>query len=184
MKKFAVLGFIAVSVTVFLLGCGRADMDYENQSVSFHELSEMLENIEEVSLTIYYANTWIRTRFPWSVEFFLGGRYSNKIVIEGDELKEHIDFLQQIATRLSNGVLIPIEREAIEETRMYYIFETADGKQSFSVSMWGGSRNEDNTFTDVMFVNGEVVYRDNILIELALPFLSEDTANDFRRGLR
>ncbi|MCL2388126.1 MAG: hypothetical protein FWC89_11365 [Defluviitaleaceae bacterium] len=166
MKKISkALGLIIMSALVF---CGCVGVP-KNSTIN---LPELLENIDEISLTIYHIPL-ILTPFPWTMEMFMDASITDSITIDSDGLKEHMDFLTEIVNRLDGGVLRPFEGDTRESVVMHYVFKATDDRELLSVTIWGFHRDDDGTVTSVMFVNGNAVYEDHLLIELVVPFLPE-----------
>ena len=87
---FGVL-LLAVSIFVYLGGNG---MRPEKALDNFSKLIKK-ENLDGLSLTIYYLSPYTLTSYPLSVDDLVRSR-KYELVINGSELEEHIDLLQQI----------------------------------------------------------------------------------------
>ena len=193
-KRYIILGvLILILLAVTLLpGCGANDVPPKESmpaEEALNKLSELLkkDNFGGLTLTIYYKNPFTDTRFPWTVDHLIygitavnepprenddaNGSYDQKIVVDGDRLKEHIDLLRQIAA----VTLIPVEKNSYIGARIYYMFETEQDGKILDVAMFGCENNS-------MFVNGFEAEGNDIFCDIITPFLPEDSAkelNDF-----
>ncbi len=95
-KKHIILGFIFL---VFLLGYFYP----KRPSLNLYNVINN-ENIEDLSLTIYYTGPNFFTFIPWNVDALIKSDQTRKIVINGSELKNHIDLFKNIR----DGDLIPV----------------------------------------------------------------------------
>ena len=166
-KKFLTVVFVMLIfvLTVFLTGCGRGEVAFEEPLPSFSELIGS-GNFDDVSLTIYYKNFLVLTRIPVSLELLTGGWYDYRIVVGGEELAEH----RELLNRLSNVEPAWAEPEAIVNARLYYVFEHEKYGEIFSFVAHGFHRDSSNI---VVFVNGREAKDDRIFYEAVLPFLPE-----------
>ena len=184
------LGFcILVLITIAILtGFGGSDMRYQTALGDFPKLIE-LEKFDNLSLTIYYMNPFILTRAPLSVNDLVygitavnesprekndaNGLYEQKIVINGSQLKEHVDLL----SRIGSVNLMPIEEKSYLNARIYYVFETEEDGKLLDVVLWGGY--DDNS----IYVNGIEVEGNNIFYDIIIPFLPEVSVKDLSNYL-
>lgn len=125
------------------------------------------ENVENISLTIYYMSPFILTRQPLSVNDLINSSKAQKIVIEGDSLKEHIALFEQI----ENDDLIPVKDKSYIDARLYYVLESKKNGELLDVSMWGGENNR-------IFVNGVEIIENDIFYDVVKPFLSKDAIKE------
>ena len=129
------------------------------------------ENIDDISLSIYYMSPYIFTDIPLSVDDLISDNTTTKTVISGSDLEEHINLFDQI----SNYNLIPVKKKSSYlNVRMYYVLESRKNGKLLDVAMWGGN-GEDNS----IFVNGVEVKGNNILYDVIIPFLPEDAAKEW-----
>lgn len=171
-KKHIVVGFIVVLllVSTILTSCGRGNMYSKKQFLNFSELIGN-ENIEDISLTIYYMSPYILTNIPLSVDSFTNSSSAKKIVINGSDLEEHINLFKQI----SNDDLIPIRKKSSYlDVRLYYVLESKKNGKLFDVAMWGGDGDENSIFVNEFEVKGN-----DIFYEAIIPFLPEDAAKEW-----
>ena len=182
-KKYVICGVIILIliINVILAGCGRVDMGSKETYSNFYELIES-GNFNDISLTIYYKNLFVRTRTPVRLEQLKGGWYDNtgqlidglydyKVVVTGEDLAEHRDLI----SRIINAELIPVENEPIVNARLYYVFEHEQYGELFNVLAFGGG--------DTLFVNGVRVEHNRVFYEMVLPFLPEDAVETIERYL-
>jgi hypothetical protein len=166
-KKYIIVGFIVflIFITTLLTSCWKDNVDSKKQSLNFSDLINN-ENIDDISLTIYFINPFILTRHPWSAEEIIRSREEQKIVINGNDLEEHIDLFKQI----NNDDLIPVKKKSYLDARLYYVFESKKNGKLFDVAMWGS----DNS----IFVNGFEVKENEIFYDVIKPFLPIDAVKE------
>ncbi|WP_422658084.1 hypothetical protein ACK8P5_20415 [Paenibacillus sp. EC2-1] len=157
-NKFPI--FILLTITI-LASCGGNNIRPEKVLNSFSKLIEN-NNIDDLSLTIYYISPSNLTRSPLSVDGLINSNYVYKEIVNGSSLEEHIDLLNQ----LNNHVLIPVGNKSSIDARFYYVFENKKNRKVLDVSMWGN----DNS----IFVNGLEIQEDDIFYDIVMPLLSED----------
>ena len=154
-----------VLLAIILTGCSK-DMRPAKELEKYTKIIED-ENFDKLSLTIYYINPTILTRAPLSVDQLIKYNNVNKIVISGSELKEHIDLLKQI----NKDVIIQVKKNTRLNARLYYVFETEEGKV-LDVAMWG----DDNS----VFVNGFEVKWNDVFLDIIKPFLTQEAKDDLK----
>ncbi|AIQ54616.1 hypothetical protein [Paenibacillus sp. FSL R7-0331] len=120
------------------------------------------EDINDISLTIYYLNPFILTRYPLSAEDLISFTDVQKIVIRGGDLEEPMDLLKQI-----NDDLESVKKKSRVNARIYYVFESKKNGKLFDVAMWGRDSS--------VFVNGVEVKGNDIFYDVIKTFLPEDT---------
>ena len=130
------------------------------------------EQFEDMKLTIYYMDIFMSTRIPVSIELMVGGWYQEKIIVVGDDLRVIADILE----RIDGGILTPRISNSELNTRIYYIFETTDGRKIFDMAMWVHDNGN-------MMINGHEFVGDDVFIEVILPFLSENSRNRLQGAL-
>jgi hypothetical protein len=146
--------------SIVLIGC----KEYETKE--YIELKEFNVAIEkepmDFTLSVYYIDPRILTRAALSVDRLINYSIVTNIVINSDELKEHIDLLK----RLNSAELIPVEEESYIDARLYYVFESEKDGKILDVALC--------TSRGHMFVNGMEVAMNPVFVELVLPFLPEE----------
>lgn len=157
-----ILLFIAVTSLIMF---GSNDIISKKSSIKFSKLLKQ-ENLDDLSLTIYYINPLILTLYPLSVDDLINMDNVHKIIIDGSNLEEHIDLLN----RISNVDLVPVEQESRVDARLYYVFETENNRKVFDVSMWG----KDNS----IFVNGIETEENDIFYDVLETFLPDEITKD------
>lgn len=160
---------IIVGVFVFLLSAIPVlfSIYFTKPSLNVSEMIEN-ENINDLSLTIYYLSPYTYMFYPVSSVEDLSHR-CEKIVINGGDLKKHIDSFRQI----SNDDLKPIIWKSSDlDLRLYYVLESKKNGKLFDVAMWGKDG-------DSMIVNGYEAKGNNIFIDVIIPFLPEDKAESW-----
>ena len=164
MKKKFILCLLVILLIVSILFC------YINKSVGFREKLEVDilsifegENVDDITMTIYYTNPLSLTRLPWTVDMLIDN-CDHKIVVDGSELKRHFDIFGQIDKK----IFIPVLNSSNMNARVYYTIESKKNGNLFEVAMWG----EGNS----MFVNGVEIKENGILYDIIIPFLPEEAA--------
>lgn len=141
--------------------------------------SELIEDgdLNDHKLTIYYLDFDILLYSPLDIDDLINDFMVNRIVVNGTRLEEHIDLLKQ----LINTELIPVERVAYLDARVYYVFETETEGKLFDVAMWGVRRDDEGNYIDpCIFVNGVSINVDDIFYDVMIPFLPEDVAKEWK----
>jgi hypothetical protein len=110
--------FLLLTVTIFT-GCEENDIRLGKALNNFSKSIEK-ENLDNITLTIYYLSPFILTRAPLSIDNLISHNATQKIVVDSNSLKEHVDLLNQI----NEDILIRIEYESSIDARLYYVFET------------------------------------------------------------
>jgi len=158
--------FILFVVTI-LTSCGGNDM-------RLNDFSKVIEKgkLDDLSLTIYYMNPFIQTRFPLSVDHLINRSSVQTFVIYGNELEEQIDLINQIG----NTTLKSIKKETYLDARIYYVFSTEEEGTILDVAMWRGDSN--------IVVNGIAVEEEKIFYDVVMPFLPENAVKDLKAYIR
>lgn len=165
-KKIIIIGFTVLLAVVAsnLIGCGSHNID-----TNFSDIIEN-EDINNLSLSIYYVNPYIFTLSPWSIDDLINSKNVNKVVIKGRDLEEHIDLLGQI----NNADLIQSNKNHPHlNVRLYYALESKKNGKILDVAMWGDNNS--------IFVNGLEVNGNDIFYDVIMPFLPEDVAKEFKK---
>ena len=119
---------------------------------------------EDLSLTIYYVSPYILTRHPWRIEDLVKATDVKKITIDSEELAPYLELLR----KLDASALQPVNEETYLNARLYYVFETDDGKLlEVAINGWSGNA----------FVNGVEIEPSSVLYDIIIPFLSEEDRN-------
>ena len=163
LKKRISIGFLALllfTITV-LTGCGSDNMRPEKELKTFAEIIEK-GNLDNLSLTIYYIDPTILTRYPLSVDNLMNYSGVNKIVIEGKDLEEHISVFKNV----TNTALQSVREKSYIDARIYYVFETEESRTVFDVIMWGANNS--------MFIDGLEIKETDAFCDVMIPFLPEE----------
>jgi len=163
---------IAIIVTIAIIA-GIAVIIYRKCGQNLINFSEIAENDnwDELSLTIYYLSPGTLTLFPIGAELLADAWHEQRIVVYGNDLREHADLLLQLDT----VKLIPVAEESRINARIYYVFETKGGR-AFRVAMWGAGQS--------LFVNGREVEEHSLLYDVLIPFLPEGIFLDIEHLIR
>lgn len=138
------------------------------QKILFN-IPAMIENedINDISLTIYYLDLHALLFYPVSSVEDLIQRSDEKVVISGSDLEEHVDLFR----KMSNEGFIPVWKKSSDlDLRVYYVLESKKNGKLFDVAMWGDGGS--------IFVNGIEVKENKIFYDVIIPFLPEDVARD------
>jgi hypothetical protein len=131
------------------------------------------ENIDDISLTIYYMDPFTFTVIPLGIDDLMNNFYVDKIVIRGNDLEEHIDLFKQI----NSDYMKPVwKKSPYINVRVYYVLESKKNGKLFDVAMWGI---DDKS----MFVNGLEVKGNNIFFDVIKPFLTENQVEKMEKWL-
>jgi len=136
-------------------------------------LSKLIENenIDDLTLTIYYLNPGILPHSPVNVEMLVYGTWEGaKTVIHVDDLREHIDLFKQI----DHNDLTPVRwwrRTPYMDIRLYYVLESRKSGKLFNVAAWG--------YDESIYVNGFEVKGKDIFYDVIMPFLPEDVIRNW-----
>lgn len=135
-------------------------------SYALDDYSEMVCNgdSDHVTLTVYYTNPYVLSRFPWSTEFLMN-HADRVITVDSGALKCNIDSL----IKLRNTELQPFSGDYYDNARLCYVFQKGDGKRILEVSV-------NCRYSDAC-VNGIAVVYNPVLLEIIDPFLSEADRN-------
>jgi len=166
LKLFALL---LIPITLFS-GCDKMKTQLQQ---TFDTYSSMLEEgrVDELKLKIYYISEEVFFCAPLSVDKLIHSSYTQMIVVEGEELKSHIDLLKDLKAE----ALTPVREESYLDARLCYIFETMDGEKVLEVASYGSPKGNKNLKgKHDVFVNGIPVEHNDILYEVIKPFCSDD----------
>ena len=167
LKYFVLILLIfAIVVTVFV--CSR--WNRIKLHCELRDFSKTLEQetLDGLTLKIYYIGPDVLTQMPLRVSDLVEGKaHPQVIVVDSEDLKEHIDSLN----RLNINNLVPVRYKSHLHSRMCYIFET-DNKAKILEVAFGGLENP------TVFVNGiEVAYND-VFRDIVEPFVTEEVMAD------
>lgn len=172
LKKGKIFGFLLLLIlatTIFFI-FGGMDMFSRKSSANFSEIIKQ-DNIDNLSLKIYYMSPYMLTLRPLNVDDLINMSEVHKVVVSGSSLKEHINILNQI----SNADFIPVKNKSCINARLYYVFETKKNGKVFDVALWG---NENS-----VFVNGVEVKGIDAFYDVVIPFLPEDIVKELKKYL-
>jgi len=166
-RKCIALILAATLIVSALGGCGGMGASQKRALDRFSkEISK--GRIDDISLTIYYTGPENWYVIPPDADELIRRSESDKIVVSGTELKEHIDILSQI-----NGeLLVPVKGESYVNAVLHYVFKDKHGKRLFDVTIWD---------LNGILVNGLKVEAKDIFFDIVLPFLPEDMAKRFEK---
>lgn len=171
-KKQSMIGLIILLLlaVIILISYGRSNMFSKKPFFNFSELIEN-DNVDDISLTIYYMSPYIFTDFPQSVDDLINRCGDNKIVISGSELEEYSDLFQQV----SNDDLIRFKKKSsYVDARLYYVLESKKNGKVFDVTMWGIDGDDES-----ILVNGFEVKENDVFYDMVIPFLPEETTKEY-----
>jgi len=124
--------------------------------------------------SIYFIETASTRHLPFSVEDFFDRKiYERKIVVDGNELEEHIELLRQI----NADNLIPITHEYPLLVVLYYVFEI-NGRIIFSVAPQLDGNNSS------MIINGVDFKWDDVFFDVIRPFIHEDIVKHWDTSIK
>jgi len=137
------------------------------------EFSDHLEigSVQNVTLTIYYLCPSIFSR-PVSEDALKTVAYHYKVVVRGSYLQRYIELLR----KMYEYEPTPVKSESpVADVRILYVFESADGRTLFRVSMWGDDES--------MYVNGVEVEQSDVFYDVLIQFLPVHTVRGLERVL-
>jgi len=120
------------------------------------------DNIDSVSLIIYYMDPRILTRVPVSLDSLINGLYDYRIIVASEDLAKHRDLLNQ----LTSTEFVPVKSESVIDARLYYVFEHAEYGEIFNFL-------SSVRFGDNISVNGHKTESNRVFFEMVVPFLTE-----------
>jgi len=169
--------WVIMSLLMFVVFTG--GLYYMNSANSFVTLAEFIEqeDIEDLSLTIYFFAPTSPTRFPVSVSDLTESFHEYKIIIRGSRQE---DIIFDILRNLADTELVLVEGEVRTCARIHYVFETGDGQNIFEVTLWGL---EDAGRTNHIIVNGVAVEENIIFYEAIKQFLPANAVDVLNRRI-
>lgn len=169
-KKAMLLCFIGLILfsIIALTGCRENSMTLQK---AFNDFSQILEQamLDGLRLKIYYLPPSIFTRAPLTVDNLIRSSSTQKIVIDSERLKEHIDLLNQ----LTADSLVPVKHKSHLAARLCYIFETDNDGTILEIAI-GGINNS-------VFVNGIEVEYNDLFYDVIEPFLTEEARKETKQ---
>lgn len=165
-RKNSIVGI----VVVILLAVFFVFYWYSNKtSINVAERIEN-ENMDDISLKIYYLSPYDLMLYPVSSVEDLIQRCEKKFVIYGSELEENIDLFKQI----DDDDLKPVLKKTSDlDLRVYYVIESKKNGKLLDVAMWGEK-------DDTIFVNGTEVEENDVFYDVIIPFLPEEEAEELK----
>jgi len=164
------LSILLLLTIVGLSNCDGKNMHSEETQTAFLELIGK-ENFDDLSLTIYYNVANFLTYDALSAEDLIDYPGTNKVVVGGEQLYDHVDLLNKMAS----ADLIPVEGRSYLNARIYYVFETEEDGNIFDVAMWGAQLDDEGNYIGSCFiVNGVSVEENNAFYDIMKPFLPGD----------
>ena len=157
-----ILTLIAIS---FLTGCRANDTQLQKGLETFSQILKK-ENLSTLQLKIYYIDPSILTRTPLSVEDLISSSIAYEIVVESEQLNDHIEILNQI----NADRLIPVKHKSYLHARLCCIFETEGNERVLSIAVGGDNGS--------VFVNDVEVEKNDLFRNIIKPFVTEDVLND------
>ncbi len=158
------LGLTLLAITV-LTGCRENNMQLKKAFNGYSQVLEQ-ETLDGFCLKVYYMPPSILTRAPLTVDDLIHSSSTQKIEIDSERLKEHIDLLRQ----LNSDSLVPVKHTSPLVARLCYIFETDNDGTILEIAV-GGTDNS-------VFVNGIEVEYNDLFFDVIKPFLTEEVIND------
>ena len=155
---------ILIAGTVVVLATQGGEVRTRNAIDRFVRRVEQ-DNLDDVILVIYYMNPFTLTRVPVSIREMTGGWYDIRIEVESNALREYIDLLEQI----SSDILISDSSQPTMDARIYYIFETTNGRRLFDVGMWMTSYDVGGN----VLINGNMFEWNDTFADIIMPFLPD-----------
>ncbi len=160
---------LVILVAVIAWGIYASKMQQAKSALDFQTQIQN-ENVDDLTLTIYYTIPILLTPFPWSADILIRNSEDDKVVVDGSELKEHLDLF----TQLNSDILKPkIKKSSYTHAYLYYVLESKTSGKIVDVLMGGSDGGT--------FVNGVEFEDNNIFQEIILPFLPEEDARFLRK---
>ena len=161
--------FILITVTILAIFAGNYLWQKKELNESMKNFSMLIEsgNLDNLSLMIYYVSPSRDTPYPYDIDDVI--KFGGQIVIDGNDLKNHIDLLN----KMSGVKLVPVWKKSYLDARIYYIFETEKEGKILDVVMWSGDNN--------VFVNGTELKPNDVFYDVIMPFLPESRAKELEK---
>lgn len=163
-RSIVVICLLGLLLATSMAGCLNSYTQLQD-GVDFYQ--EMLEEDipEDLSLSIYYINPSILTRVPLSTDDLIKFPGVKKIIIESQDLEEHMTLLK----KMDSTILHPVKEKSYINARLYYVFEVGSSDKILEVAI--------NQLHGSVFVNGVEVEDNQLFYDIIIPFLTEDDLN-------
>lgn len=157
-----VLALFAISA---LTGCKQTGA---HVSAAFDVLLQAVErgDPDDLSMEIYYIHPWILTRAPLTVDELIHSSLAERISVNGEQLKEHAEWLCQLH---ADG-LIPVEHTSCLNARLYCVVTSEKDGKILEIAV-GGENNS-------VFVNGLEVEQDDRFRDLIALFVPDEVMRE------
>lgn len=166
MKRIIAATLIALIIlsATMLAGCEATTPTLQDVMADY---TKMLDGPlpENLRLTIYYIDPSVLTRVSISTDNLINFPGVKKIVVECEELKQHLERLK----KLDASILQPVKEESYINARLHYVFETKKSGKILEVTI--------SQIHGSVFINGIEVEDNPIFYELIDPFLTEEDRN-------
>lgn len=169
-KKCVILGNLIILFFLLLVicGCVKDDLKINIEDKFYKEIE--CEDINDITLTIYYKDPLVLTRYPWDVNMLIAN-CDHKFVVDGNEFEKQSDSI----CKLFDAQLIPVNNPSSINARVYYVIESKKNGKLLDVAMWGGNDKETS-----IFVNGIEVEEVDIFYDVIEPFLPEELVEELQ----
>ena len=138
---------ILLLISVFLVSCEGKKMQPEESLNHFSKLIES-ENLDGISLTIYFMDLGVFTLHPISVDDLIAENHTHKIDVNSDQLKEHSNLLKKIGNTSLISLTQEVNQKTYVDARIYYVFKDKKDQKIFDVAMWGVNLSEEDEYLD------------------------------------
>ena len=123
--------------------------------------------VGDMRLRVYYLDPFFHTRTiqPISINELINGFDSIKTVVdvEGSSLEDYIELLRL----MNRHLLVSSNSRGKVDVRIYYVFETNEGRRIFDMGMWVSG-----TYGNVL-INGQEFEWNDIFLDIVMPFLPD-----------
>lgn len=156
---------VIVANTMMICSCSNNEKRFEK----YYEKN----GCKNLVLKIYYVVPSTLTNMALSVDDLVNGsdQFVTYVFVDSDELNNHKELVEKLA-KTDN---VELKKEKNINARVYYLFETKDGKKLFDCCLWGGKN---------FIVNGKCVEDNDIYIEAILPYVSGETFEQLSNTLK
>lgn len=169
--KKLIIGFvIVVSLIMVIIFIWQKNGHQEaHLSIDFRKFVKQ----ENISLTIYYLNPNIRTRYGVSLKSLMNKMHQYKVTVSRLGISNYLDITEYKYLDLLNKInevnLLPGKSDSINNCRVYYYFEDNKGRKLLSVTLLSDKGN--------IIVNGHNVKKNKIFYDIIMPFLPQDAVD-------
>jgi len=164
---------LALLIISTFSGCGE---NYMSPEVALRNFSNRIEqdNLNGMTLTIYYMNSISTIHFPFNTEAFVAqGIYDAKKIVDEHELRKHIELLRQI----NADDLVPVSHELPMLVMLYYVFEV-NGRTIFGFVPQAAGNDSS------MYINGVEFEWIDSFFDVIRPFIPEEEVRRWDASLR